>query len=443
MNSEGVKPNWDLFVGLCITFVAIVVNLPFIHHVSKPEMFKMADVPEIFSGFYNIHSVTDTLQWWHGSWIHQGTGALRPVSSYLYWFDCLLGLQYGFFWVGCVGLALLLLNCFWVHRLAYQFTENQSLAAFAGFLAACLPYFNFVPSTPEYWLVWFPAHDTLLCSVFLLAGLSYYADWAKSNEKKALVFAWGFWITASLTKEYAYIFPMFACAVILQCNLKPRRLALIHILFMLVFIVGLFIYRHAVILHPRDPVYKATMFLRKPFLYLAYPFYKQVLTEDYWIPGLAVLLFCLIGGLLKLARGKYSSFLRKQFITSATCFFFMLIVGLYCQIANGSWVLAMWDLFDHSALRGRQLCSMVATIYAFWLAYKYRNELPTTLVLTLMILSYVPVIAYLGWHYTIISWFVRCFYWAVIGKAALRDIGGFKPFRTSNRTKFEPSPALQ
>jgi hypothetical protein len=117
------------------------------------------------------------------------------------------------------------------------------------------------------------------------------------------------------------------------------------------------------------------------------------------------------------------------------------VAGSYCQITYGSAAEAFWYLFEggNQFIRLRQLIVLAVSWYCYWLLWKYRKTEPTALAFSFLALSYVPVITYLGWHYTVAPSFVRCAYWALVFKCAWLDIGPLLMPRLQKLRKFQPS----
>src|SRR5689334_10476907 len=102
----------ELRLGLAIIIIvplAIYWNCHFRDWAPLKLVLGMNDVPSIIDGYNRAPSLlTDSLRWWHGTWIQEGIGAFRPISSYQYWIETWVGLHWGFYLVSWMGMALLI-----------------------------------------------------------------------------------------------------------------------------------------------------------------------------------------------------------------------------------------------------------------------------------------------------------------------------------------------
>lgn len=264
-------------------------------------------------------------------------------------------------------------------------------------------------------------------NAFLLGAIICFDCWQESASRKYLFGAWAFFLLGIFTKEHVYIFPAFALAAALwkQNARVARRQVLLHVALMGTVVLALWFYRASIIIDPRNPQLKPIHLLRKPWLYLFYPFYKSVLCEEFWFAGLPVFIFSLSGVLIRWRNGVGRAWLQKPMMPVAIFFLSLGLVAAYCGLTYGSAFDAAWYLFEpaNQFIRLHQLAEMLGTFYALWLLWKYRKTEPTLLAFAFLALSYLPVITYLGWHYTVAAWFVRCAYWAVVFQCAWLDVG--------------------
>jgi hypothetical protein len=417
-----------LLLCLITITLAFVLNRAFLDWVTLDKIMAMNDVEAIMHGYRQTPNLlVDGLRWWHGTWIEQHISAYRPLASYLYWLESWLGLHYGFVWVGIAGVLLLAVNALLAGVLAWRLTRWKSCVFLAALLSVALRFFNWVPSTPDYWLAWYPIHQELMMNALLLGAIISFDVWVETTERKYFIGAWMCFVLGALTKEHVYIFPTFALAVgLLRRNEArvPLSQSLLQSALMAAGVLALWFFRAGILVDPRNPHLKIIHLIRKPWLYLFYPFYKSVLCEEFWFAGLSVFIFFLSGVLIYSRSRTGRAWLQKPMRTGVVLFGYFGLLAAYCGLTYGSAIDAAWYLFDpaNNALRAHHLAAMIATLYTLWLLWKYRKTEPTALAFTLLALSYVPVITYLGWHYTVAAWFVRSAYWALVFKLVWLDV---------------------
>ena len=177
------------FVALLILCGAVGRNSQFVDLCTAERVLAMNDVAGILQGFHATpHLLADGLRWWHGPWIQEGIGAFRPLSSYLLWADCFVGLRYGFFYTGCIGMLLLVANCALCVALAWRFTRSRAGVYTAALLAPAGGLFIMGGNQPPHWLVWFPVHHDLMMIAWLLGALLAFDCWLESARSRHL--AW-------------------------------------------------------------------------------------------------------------------------------------------------------------------------------------------------------------------------------------------------------------
>ncbi len=421
-----------LVLGVCSFILALIFNLDFLNWVSLPQMLVMNDVPSIMSGATKVpHLIFDSGRWWTGTWIQDGISAYRPLASYLYWLENWIGLQWGFLWVGWIGVFLLAANSWLSGVLAWRFTHSRACLWLAIILANSLRFFNWGGITPSYWLAWYPVHQELLMNIWLLCAVFYFDVWNETAKRNHLLAAWGFYLLGVFTKEHVYIFPAFALAIVVfrrhYDGIQARvawRTGMVQVALLFTFVFALWAYRASVLIDPRNPQLKPIHFVRKPFLYVFHPFYRHVLTAQYWFPGLILLLFTWSGFLLRWSKSHSGRlFLQRPFAVPMVLISSLAVLMAYCAMTYGISE-TFWYLFDpaSSRLQLPEVFTLFLTIYTIWLLAKYRMQEPTLAIFVFLVLSYVPVLTYLGWHYTVAAWFIRVVYWALIAKLIWLDV---------------------
>lgn len=414
-------------IVLCaLTFVfAFWWNRTFLHYVSMTRMMEMNDVPAIVHGYKQVPNLFDSGPWWRGTWIQEGISAYRPLASYLYWIESWLGLHWGFVWVGWLGVLLLATNGVLSGALAWRLTRWKSCVYVAAVLAVALRFFNWSGSTPAYWLAWYPIHQELLMNLLLLGAIVCLDVWNETAQRKYLLGAWACYVLGALTKEHVYIFPLFALAIALWHRDRARvslKTSLLQCCLMAAAVLALWFYRADVLIKPRNPELKWVHIKKKPWLYLAFPLYPFVLTGQFWFPGLALLIFTLGGVLIKWRRSRFGEWLARPYIPIAVGMGVVAIICVYCALTY-SVTETFWYLVEpaNNYLRWQQLHILIALFYSFFLLWKYRKTHPAGIAFAFLGLSYLPVITYLGWHYTVPAWFVRSAYWALVAKLVWID----------------------
>src|SRR4028118_1678812 len=78
-------------------------------------------------------------------------------------------------------------------------------------------------------------------------------------------------------------------------------------------------------------------------------------------------------------------------------------------------------------MRIAELGTMMVCVYSLWLVWKYRRTHLSVLAWGLFAIAHLPAFPYLGWHYTIAAWFMRCMFWGVFAHLVWLDIEGYLP----------------
>ncbi len=201
------------WIGLLVgTFVlAWIFNTNWSGWTGLPKVEAMNDVGSILVGYRQTPALlSDGWRWWHGPWIEDGIHVFRPLASNLLWGECWLGLHFGFDCVAWIGFALFFCLCCVCVALTWRLTHSFACALLSATLAATTRLHVMGGTQPEYWLAWFPVHHDLLFITALLSTLFWLDVWLGTQNRRHLLTTWVCFLTAALTKEYAYIFPLLA-----------------------------------------------------------------------------------------------------------------------------------------------------------------------------------------------------------------------------------------
>ena len=258
--------------------------------------------------------------------------------------------------------------------------------------------------------------------------------WLENGARKYLLWAWGAFLLGALSKEFLYIFPVTAGALLLKpSHIKvERKRALLQVAPMFGSVLMLYGYRYLVLPDPYNPQpLKQVHLIKKPFLYWLDPFYDTVLLGLWWMTGLALLLLLMGKTLLIWRQSRYSHWPARPFAGIAIALAMSGIVALYNELMFPGFTNAFWYLFDSESwsMNLEALGRMIFAWCALYLLWKYRRGEPILSVVLLLMLSYVPVFTYLGWHFTLTGWFIRtALLWPLLIKLALLD--GAQPWLT-------------
>lgn len=425
------KLMWLLFIAA----VAFAFNWPFVMVTSNAQVMKMNDVQSILSGYRAApHLWHDGLAWWHGTWIQQGIVAYRPLSAYVYWVDCWIGETQGWFWVGWVGYALFVAALVPAAWLAWRWTDSAVLTAFAVVLAATGRFVS--PGQETHWLVWFPIHQELLVIGVFLLTLCCFDCWLQSGQKKALVFTWLALVVGCFSKEYQYIFPVvaFALAVAHPNRRVSLKAACLATGLMLAFVVAFACYRASILTAARNPTLQFSQLYRKPLIFCYPEIARDQLTGLAYLPCLALFWFVLAGSWLKARRRwKERPARSARWNFQAVVFnslggplaLFAVLTVLYFMAWQLPVVETLWVFFLGQVGQQRRydLALGMFDFYSVWLGWKYRGTHILLAAWLCWVLSYGPVLDYIGWHYTLGPLFLRSVYYAVLAQVVLHDTG--------------------
>lgn len=417
-------------VGILVAGLVVIWNTSFRPWTERWLVLQTHDVPSVVAGYRKAPNLlVDGLRWWHGPWILEGIQVFRPVSSYLLWIETWVGFNAGFVWVAWFGVLLLIVDCCLTVALAWRLTRSRLCALLAAVLAPAVQQWNWGGLTPPYWLAWYPVHQDLLMIGFLMGAILTFDLWLETGGRRSLALTWFLFLIGALTKEFVYVLPLMAASLALGrpgLDSDRKRSALRMVGAMALGAAALYCYRTAVLPNPYNPPGTTAKHLLWNVVILLFPsFFKSINSQSYWLMGLAILIFGSIGGILWARWKPWGSWLRRPFAWLPVALVIGCAVWLYCEASYFSASHAFWFLFDWDSRFDRlnELGQMVFTLYALSLFWKYRGREPTAAALGLFVLAYAPVVTYLGWHYTLAGWFMRCaVYWPVVAKLVWLDV---------------------
>ncbi len=389
------------------------------------------DVSAIVEGFRRTpHFWSDFWVWWRGPWIQSNVQVFRPLSSMMLWWECLVGLRYGFIYVAWWGVFLLCVACALTMAIAWRLTKSWLCVGVAATLVPLLRLWNWQGTTPVSWLAWMPVHHDLLMIIGLLAAFWQFSWWLENGRRRHLIGCWLAFIAGALSKEYVYIFPLIALIWGLgaRSDAVARARMLRVVASMGAFAVALFLYRYAVLPQPYNPPLMRWVHLKKrPFLYWFGPFYSFILTGLWWAVAQSLSVLAVLSLWLRAWKNK-----ARVWPTYPT--FAAILLSLAVPLLV-TWPLGMSpqeDVWYFLEARGPdrfvQSFGMIGTAWALWLVRKYRKQEPGAAALLILMAIYLPVFTYLGWHYTLTGAFVRAaIWWPLVAHLAARDLAGWLP----------------
>lgn len=426
--------------------VTLFWNQAFIRPWSLAAITSMNDVSSILSGYQHTQPLFPaSLRWWHGSWIHEGVAAFRPLSSYLHWLDCWVGLHWGFLWTAWTGYALFLTAALLSTVLAWRLTGSVFCTFFAAGSVSLVRFSN--AGQPDLWLAWFPVHHDLLMVSLLLAALLCFDAWFAGRGRHLLPWSWVFLMAGCLTKEFVYVFPLLAGVVSMlrfPGTGRSRQQGLVQAGLMLAAVAALWLYRDAVVPHPRDNHWGAAQLLYTPVVSM-YSTLGLYLLSATWVVGLAALLLLLAGGVAAYRRSTFRETRRGKLLGRPRVWLpgLLTVLCLYLACASGSFTDAVWFFLDGENGLGHlsDLATMVFTFYSMFLIWKYRREEQPAASWLFLFLSCVPVLGFFGWHYSLPSYFFRAPYNALLLKLIWIELGRPSPSRMgAQRLWFSVTP---
>ncbi len=400
---------------------------------------KANDVADIVDGFHQMpHFWSDFGRWWHGPWIESGVQVFRPISSMMLWWECAIGLSYGFTYIAWWGVFLFAVASGLSVCIAWRITKSWISSGVAATLLPLLRFWNWAGTTPDSWAAWMPVHHDLLMIIGLLAAFLAFDWWLETGDRRALIGCWAAFIVGTLSKEYVYIFPLIALLWGLGVSAIEREKTITHAQILRVvgsifaFTVALFVYRWAVLPAPYNPPpLRWIHIIRRPLLYWFGPFYPYVLPGIWWFVAQAITMLILVGVWLR--AWKHKARVWPTLPTFAAILATIILPFLVGWPLGNSPAEAFWYFADISGTaRIGQLLAMILTAWTLWLVFKYRRQSPSVAALLILMAIYLPVFTYLGWHYTLTGAFIRgAIWWPVIVNLAMRDIAGWLPAKFS------------
>ena len=185
----------------------LVWNLDFDTLTTTAGQMGANDVAAIVDGFRQTPNFwSDGWIWWHGPWIESGIQVFRPLSSVMLWWECYVGLKFGFVYVAWWGVFLFGVACALTQCIAWRVTKSWLCVWLAATLMPLLRLWNWAGTTPASWLAWMPVHHDLLMIIGLLAAFLMFCWWLESGKRRHLFGCWLAFVAGALSKEYVYIF---------------------------------------------------------------------------------------------------------------------------------------------------------------------------------------------------------------------------------------------
>lgn len=163
------------------------------------------------------------LRWWTGTWIQADSYYYRPLSSYLFWAEWQL---FGWHFQGYVVISWLIhaAICLCVYFLALRiFPGPGRLRVVTGVLAVLLVNVRLGPAGPGWPVLpvaysvvaWWPAQTDQASLLLTLLALLSLDRWLQHEDRRGILKAGAFWVTAVLFKEMAVIAPVLAGVLII------------------------------------------------------------------------------------------------------------------------------------------------------------------------------------------------------------------------------------
>jgi hypothetical protein len=397
-------------------FHAYVADLTKYIGESSPNLyFRSTDEYFLLQGFYRAPDLWhDGLAWWHGPWIHGLTRFYRPVASYLHWAHCYIGLNWGFEWVGWMGLALFWIGCLLAAALAWRITRSRLVTFLVTVSEIVLTSGTFAVQPPG-WAAWFPCHPDLLTGALMLGALLCFDLWIERGRGRFLAGAWLLFLIACGVKEHAYIFPIMALTTALLRSEKNMPLRVPRIrraawsLAMLAAVALLAVYRSAVVPDAGGPkltallnfsTLRVLLFRSVNDVYPALPLPPFSHRSPFFIT--ALFWFAQGWAFLYVARTAAYRRFRARSLAGVAVFFGNLMLALLPALATGTLIFfADPDVGLQTLVYIVRLCIL---FYSLVLFVRYRKTYPTALSFLLLYLAYVPIaFATVGWHYQLIG----------------------------------------
>jgi hypothetical protein len=382
----------------------------------------MNDVPSIIVGYAKVPDIGHAfLRYWHAPWIQEDIFCFRPVAGFQYWLETYVGLHYGFIvnaWFG----YLLLVTIIWLCSLVtYRLTSSPLLAVIGCLFGVCSRFYN--DGQPGYFLAWYPIHQDLLMMVALMTALVAFDHWLTSASRASLGIMWLAFAFGCLTKEHVFAFPFMAASL---AAVRPlgggvtKRSAFVQVALTTLFVAGLVAVRHIMYTAPRDPHFRAGVIFHKPLMFMYHEIGLEVLTGDGGVFALAVVLAAALWVGLYLRRHRINSLVIRYGVVLPCV---LAVGGISQWLVTGSPIMTVFRLMEVSRT-GTEMVDCLALLYTIVLVIKYRRVSGVSRAWLLLFFSYLPVISFIGWHYTMPAALFRSIYWPIIGQAAIVDLRG-------------------
>lgn len=414
----GVPAQVALWLALLIPPVAFLLNYAFVFHCHYSEIMRMNDVPDIMKGYHRVPTLAAALTaYWHAPWIQKPIYCFRPISGFQYWVETYVGLHFGFLWDAWIGgFALFAISVWLCAMIAYRFTGSASLTVFAALMACWVRSYNVCQ--PNMWLAWYPMHQDLLMMVFILGAVLSFDAWISNGSRGALIATWVLFVLGCLTKEYLYAFPFMAASLILvrpAYSWGVRKARLLQPALFALFVLGLLILRKTMYAHPRNPNFRKDVILHKPFMFMYNNLASDVIIAN-WAPVIfAAVLVAVVCGVFYVRRRQLSlGWLGRRPYVIVAAVIALLFVLL--QVACGSFAVPVVQLFTIQIMQ-MKCATNVALLASILVTIRNWNRGAMAAAWLLLFWSYLPVISFIGWHYTFPGGLFRSFFWAVWAQA--------------------------
>lgn len=399
-----------IVLALCIFW-----NWQFVLPQAQFGLMQTPDVTPLIEGFHNTpHLWPDSLRWWHGAWQYPGIPRFRPLSGYLYWFECWIGLKYGWVWTGAINFIFFVVCCLTTTKIVQRFTGSLWAALVAGGLAAAIRFFN---SGTPYWLIWFPNAYNLLTASLWLGALLAFDCWHEGIEsyRKArwLLAAWGLFIAACLSLESAWMFPAMAFLIAaLRPSTQPRWKSLLQSALMCGAVGFLAWYRARVVPSSTLPNSDSTNF--GSIFFTAHPLVLALRSEDWALLGL-----CAFIGLLCVSRVRQEVIRTAGRLAPPVVWIGIIAIGtaaLFLLFPDA--ISFVYRLAYDPMGNITRIVYILALPFGLFLLWRYGRVIgPTWLVaLCLPPLAILPTLPYTRahWHYSFTSWFFLCIFYGTM-----------------------------
>lgn len=151
-------PWRPLALALWALTLVLLFNRDFDTLTTTAGQMSANDVAAIVDGFHRTPDFwSDFWVWWRGPWIQSGVQVFRPLSSMMLWWECFVGLHYGFIYIAWWGVFLFCIACALTMAIAWRITKSWLCVGVAATLTPILRFWNWAGTTPDSWLAWMPA----------------------------------------------------------------------------------------------------------------------------------------------------------------------------------------------------------------------------------------------------------------------------------------------